>query len=456
MLAGDLRMNEIAAKPVQSLATSLDSYWMPFSHNRYFKRHPEYRLLASAHGAYYTTVEGQRLFDALSGLWCVNLGHGHPRIAAALERQFATLDYSPAFQMGAPETFRLAGRIAALAPAGLDRVFFANSGSEAVDTALKVALAYHRVRGEGGRIRLIGRERGYHGVGFGGISVGGIVANRRMFPAAQLPGVDHLPHTLDYGRMAFSRGQPQWGAELAEELARLVALHDASTIAAVIVEPMQGSAGVIVPPVGYLERLRELCTQHGILLIFDEVITGFGRLGAGFAAERFGVIPDMIAFAKGVNNGAVPLGGVIVRREIHDAFMTGPEHLVEFAHGYTYSGHPLAVAAAHATLDALAEEGMFARVRALEPVLEGAIHSLRGEPGVLDIRNIGLAAAVDLEPIPGSPGLRALRVFERGLREGQYVRFTGDTIALGPPFISTEQELDRMVAALRTAIRAAH
>jgi len=448
-------MNEIAAPAVHALATGLDPYWMPFSHNRYFKRHPEYRLLASAQGAYYTTVEGERLFDALSGLWCVNLGHGHPRIAAALKLQFETIDYSPAFQMGYPGTFRLAERIAAMAPAGLDRVFFVNSGSEGVDTALKIALGFHRVRGEGGRIRLIGRERGYHGVGFGGISVGGMVANRKMFPSAQLPGVDHLPHTLDYGRMAFSRGQPKWGAGLADELARLVALHDASTIAAVIVEPMQGSAGVIVPPVGYLERLRELCTQHGILLIFDEVITGFGRMGASFAAERFGVTPDMIVFAKGVNNAAVPLGGVIVRRDIHDAFMTGPEHLVEFFHGYTYSGHPMAVAAAHATLDVLEEEGMFARVRALEPVLENAMHSLRGEPGVLDIRNIGLAAAVDLEPIPGAPGVRALKVFERGLREGQCLRFTGDTIAVGPPFVSTEQELVGMVEALRSAIRAA-
>jgi beta-alanine--pyruvate transaminase len=448
-------MNEITAKAVHGLATSLDEYWMPFSHNRYFKRHPERRLLASAQGAYYTTVEGARLFDALSGLWCVNLGHGHPRIAAALQRQYATIDYSPAFQMGYPETFRLAGRIARLAPAGLDRVFFANSGSEAVDTALKIALGFHRVRGEAARTRLIGRERGYHGVGFGGISVGGMAANRRMFPSAELPGVDHLPHTLDTRRMAFSRGQPQWGAELADELGRLVALHDASTIAAVIVEPMQGSAGVIVPPLGYLERLRELCTRHGILLIFDEVITGFGRMGAAFAAEGFGVTPDMIVFAKGVNNGAVPLGGVIVRREIHDAFMTGPEHAVELFHGYTYSGHPMAVAAAHATLDVLEEEGLFERVRALAPVLEDAIHALRGEPGVLDIRNIGLAAAVDLDPLPGAPGMRALKVFERALREGQYLRFTGDTIAVGPPFIATPEELARMVAALRTAIRAA-
>jgi beta-alanine--pyruvate transaminase len=447
-------MNQIATPELSGLVTNLDSYWMPFSHNRYFKRRHEYRLLASAQGAYYTTVEGQRLFDCLSGLWCVNLGHAHPRIAAALKRQFETVDYSPAFQMGYPETFRLAARIAALAPAGLDRVFFVNSGSEAVDTALKMALGYHRVRGEAGRIRFIGRERGYHGVGFGGISVGGMVANRKMFPSAQLVGVDHLPHTHDPKRMAFSRGQPAWGAHLADEFGRLVALHDASTIAAVIVEPVQGSAGVFVPPVGYLEKLRELCTRHGILLIFDEVITGFGRMGAVFGAERFGVVPDMITFAKGVNNAAVPLGGVIVRRDIHDAFMTGPEHLVEFFHGYTYSGHPMAVAAAHATLDVLGEEGMFARVRALEPVLEDAMHSLQGEPGVLDIRNIGLAAAVDLEPFPGQPGLRAVKVFEQGLRDGQLFRFTGDTIAVGPPFISTEQELRGMADALRKAIRA--
>ena len=447
-------MNRIAAPELDGLVTNLDAYWMPFSHNRYFKRHHEYRLLASAQGAYYTTVEGQRLFDCLSGLWCVNLGHAHPRIADALKRQFETVDYSPAFQMGYPETFRLAERIAALAPAGLDRVFFVNSGSEAVDTALKVALGYHRVRGEAGRIRFIGRERGYHGVGFGGISVGGMVANRKMFPSAQLTGVDHLPHTHDPARMAFSRGQPAWGAHLADELARLVALHDASTIAAVIVEPVQGSAGVIVPPVGYLEKLRELCTKHGILLVFDEVITGFGRMGAAFAAERFGVVPDMIVFAKGVNNGAIPLGGVIVRREIHDAFMTGPEHLVEFFHGYTYSGHPMAVAAAHATLDVLAEEDMFARARALEPVLEEAMHGLNGEPGVVDVRNLGLAAAVDLEPFPGAPGLRAVKVFEQGLRDGQLFRFTGDTIAVGPPFVSTEAELGGMAEALRKAIRA--
>jgi len=448
-------MNEIAPRNVQHHAVDLEAYWMPFSHNRYFKRHHERRLLASAKGAYYTTVEGDRLFDCLSGLWCVGLGHGHPRIGAALRAQYETMDYSPAFQMGYPETFRLAARIAGLAPAGLDHVFFVNSGSESIDTALKIALAYHRVRGEAGRIRFVGRERGYHGVGFGGISVGGMVANRKMFPSAQLVGVDHLPHTHNPDEMAFSRGQPKWGAHLADDLSRIVALHDASTIAAVVVEPMQGSAGVIAPPVGYLERLRELCTRHGCLLVFDEVITGFGRMGAAFAAERFGVVPDMITFAKGVNNAAVPLGGVIVRKEIYDAFMSGPEHLVEFFHGYTYSGHPMAVAAAHATLDVLEEEGTFARVRALEPVLEEAMHSLKGEPGVVDIRNCGLAAAVDLEPIPGQPGVRALKVFEEALRQGQLLRFTGDTIAVGPPFISTEQELARMADGIRASIRAA-
>ncbi len=449
-------MNEVIARGMTEVAANLDPYWMPFSHNRYFKRHPAHRLLARAEGAYYWTVEGDRLFDCLSGLWCVGLGHAHPRIGAALKRQFETIDYSPAFQMGYPGTFRLAERIASMAPAGLDHVFFVNSGSESVDTALKIALGYHRMKGEAARTRFIGRERGYHGVGFGGISVGGMVANRKMFPSAQLLGVDHLPHTHNPQEMAFSRGMPKWGAHLADELGRLVALHDASTIAAVIVEPMQGSAGVIVPPVGYLQKLRELCTKHGILLIFDEVITGFGRMGAAFGADRFGVVPDMITFAKSVNNGVVPLGGVIVRKEIYEAFMTGPEHSVEFFHGYTYSGHPMAVAAAHATLDVLEEEGVFARVRALEPVLEEAMHSLKGEPGVVDIRNCGLAAAIDLEPIADKPGLRALMVFEQALAAGQLPRFTGETIAVGPPFISTETEIAKMADDLRKAIRASY
>ena len=434
--------------------SDLSAYWLPFTSNRYFKRHP--KMLASAKGAYYRTEDGRELFDCISGMWCCPIGHGHPKIAEAIKRQAETLDYSPAFQLGNAATFRLAERIADLAPAGLDRVFFGNSGSEAVDTALKIALAYHRVRGEAGRFRLIGRERAYHGVGFGGISVGGMVANRRAYAGAMLPGVDHLPHTWNPAQMAFSRGQPTWGAHLAEDLERLVALHDASTIAAVIVEPVLGSAGVLVPPVGYLERLREICTRHGILLIFDEVITGFGRLGASFGAQRLGVVPDLITFAKGVTNGTIPLGGVIVRSDIYEAFMSAeaPEYATELFHGYTYSGHPIAAAAGLAALDLYEQEGLFQRARELEPVLEAAVHELRGEPGVADVRNFGLTAGVDLEPFPGQPGLRAFRVFEHGFQNDQLFRVTGDTIAFGPPFISTAAELGRMAETLRAAIRA--
>ncbi len=434
--------------------SDLSAYWLPFTSNRYFKRHP--KMLASAKGAYYRTEDGRELFDCISGMWCCPIGHGHPKIAEAIRRQAETLDYSPAFQLGNAATFRLAERIADLAPAGLDRVFFGNSGSEAVDTALKIALAYHRVRGEAGRFRLIGRERAYHGVGFGGISVGGMVANRRAYAGAMLPGVDHLPHTWNPAQMAFSRGQPTWGAHLAEDLERLVALHDASTIAAVIVEPVQGSTGVLVPPLGYLERLREICTRHGILLIFDEVITGFGRLGASFGAQRLGVVPDLITFAKGVTNGTIPLGGVIVRGDIYEAFMSAeaPEYATELFHGYTYSGHPIAAAAGLAALDLYEQEGLFQRARELEPVLEAAVHELRGEPGVADVRNFGLTAGVDLEPFPGQPGLRAFRVFEHGFQNDQLFRVTGDTIAFGPPFISTAAELGRMAETLRAAIRA--
>src|SRR5499427_931804 len=431
------------------------AYWMPFTSNRYLKRNPRSRVLARAEGAYYTPAEGKRLFDCLSGLWCCPLGHGHPRIAEAVSKQVKELDYSPAFQMGHPKIFSLAERIVELAPKGMGHVFFANSGSEAVDTALKIAVAYHRMKGEASRTRLIGRERGYHGVGMGGISVGGMSANRKMFAPLTLLGVDHLLHTFDAEKMGFSRGQPKWGAHLADDLERLVALHDASTIAAVIVEPMQGSAGVLVPPVGYLERLRAICDKHGILLIFDEVITGFGRLGQAFGAQRFGVVPDMITFAKIVTNGVIPMSGVIVKKGIYEAFMTGPEQAVELFHGYTYSGHPVAAAAAHATLDALAEEGSFARARELEPVLERAVHALKGEPGVTDIRNVGLAAAVDLEPIEGQSGARAFAVFERGLEQGILLRWTGDTIAVAPPFISTPAEIESMIEKLRSAIRAA-
>ena len=431
----------------------LDAYWMPFTANRYYKSHP--RMLVRAEGAYYETDDGKRLFDCLSGLWCCTLGHCNPAVADAIGRQAKEMDYATAFNMGHPKIFSLAQRIADLAPEGLSKVFFVNSGSEAVDTALKIALAYHRVRGEGTRTRFIGRERGYHGVGFGGMSVGGMMANRKMFSTAMVPGVDHLPHTINLSQMAFSRGQPTWGAHLADELERIVGLHDASNIAAVIVEPMCGSAGVLVPPIGYLQKLREICDKHGILLIFDEVITGFGRLGANFGAQRYGVVPDMITFAKGVTNGSVPMGGVIVKQEIHDTFMTGPATAVEFFHGYTYSGHPLAAAAAHAALDEFEKGGLFQRARSLEPVLEKMVHELKGEPGVIDIRNAGLSAAVELESIPGQVGARARKVFDRGIEENMLFRFTGDTIAVAPPFIVTEDEIGRMIEALRTCIRAA-
>ncbi|MGE0702796.1 MAG: aspartate aminotransferase family protein [Gammaproteobacteria bacterium] len=426
---------------------------MPFTANRRFKSSP--KLIVKAEGIWFTTSDGRKVLDGLSGLWCSNAGHCHPRIVEAVRRQVGTLDYSTAFQIGHEDAFRLAQRLTAMAPDGFAQVFYTNSGSEAVDTALKIAVAYHRARGEGQRFRLIGREKGYHGVGFGGISVGGISPNRKMFASIMIPGVDHLPHTLNLAEMAFSRGQPAWGAHLADELERMIALHDASTIAAVIVEPMQGSAGVIVPPIGYLERLRAICSRHGILLIFDEVICGFGRLGENFGAQRFGVTPDLITFAKGVTSGVAPMGGVIVKREIYDAFMSGPEHLIELFHGYTYSGHPLAVAAANAALDVYEEEALFARARELEPVLEDCIHGLRGEPNVIDIRNIGVAAAVELQPIDGSPSLRALQVFERAYELGALVRVSGDTIALAPPLVSEPREVVQLVEMLRSALRAA-
>jgi beta-alanine--pyruvate transaminase len=442
----------MSEKPMSE--SNLQPYWMPFTPNRYFKQHP--KMVVSAKGAYYRTDDGRQLFDTLSGLWCCPLGHAHPKIVEAFKQQAEVLDYAPAFQIGNATTFKLAERIADMAPAGLDRVFFVNSGSESVDTALKIALSYHRVRGEGGRFRLIGRERAYHGVGFGGISVGGMVANRKAFATLMLPGVDHLSHPWNPAEMAFTRGQPSWGKHLAEELERLVALHDASTIAAVIVEPVQGSTGVLVPPLGYLQRLREICTKHGILLIFDEVITGFGRLGANFAAQRLDVVPDMITFAKGVTNGTIPLGGVIASREIYDTVTaaTAAEYAPELFHGYTYSGHPMATAVGLAAVDALLGEGMIQRARELEPVLEQAVHSLKGEPGVTDIRNFGLSAAVDVEPVAGKPGLRAFRIFEHGFANAHLFRVTGDTISMGPPFISTPSELEQMIDGLRAAIRA--
>jgi beta-alanine--pyruvate transaminase len=435
---------------------NLDPYWMPFTHNRYFKaKRPHNRMIASAEGAYYTTVDGQKLFDGLSGLWCCGLGHRHPHIVDAVKRQLDTVDYVPAFQIAAPDTFRLAERIAGLAPPGLNRVFFTNSGSEAVDTALKIAIGYHRLRGEGQRFRIIGREKGYHGVGIGGMSVGGMVANRKMFAPLMMNGVDHLPHTQNLKEMAFSRGMPSWGAHLADELERIVALHDPSTIAAVIMEPMQGSAGVIVPPAGYLQKIREICTKHGILLIFDEVITGFGRMGANFGAQAFGVTPDLITFAKGVNNGTVPMGGVIAQQGIYDAFMQGPDYAVELFHGYTYSGHALAVAAAHATLDLLERDKLAERFLTVGKWLEEGVHGLKGLPNVIDTRNFACSAAVEMSPLPGTPGLRAIRVFEKALEQGLLLRFTGDTIALAPPAISTEAEIATLFDVLATCIKAA-
>ncbi len=436
-------------------AQNLDPYWMPFTHNRYFKKNrPLDRMLVSAKGAYYTTVEGQKLFDGLSGLWCCGLGHGDPRIIEAVKAQLDLADYVPHFQLASPETFRLAERIADLAPGDLNRVFFVSSGSESVDTALKIAIGYHRLRGEASRTRIIGRERGYHGVGMGGISVGGMVANRKMFAPLMINGVDHLPHTHNLSQMAHSLGQPTWGAHLADELERLVTLHDASTIAAVIVEPMQGSVGVIIPPVGYLQRLREICDKHGILLIFDEVICGFGRMGDWFGAQAFGVTPDLITFAKGVNNGTVPMGGVIAKQAIYDTFMQGPDYAVELFHGYTYSGHPLAIAAAHATLDVLQSDDVPQRFLALGKLMEEGVHSLRGEPNVIDTRNFAGAAAFEMSPIEGKPGLRAIRLFEDALKRGLLVRFTGDNIALAPPVISTESEIHQLFEGMRQSIRA--
>jgi beta-alanine--pyruvate transaminase len=434
------------------MAASLDAYWMPFTANRQFKQAP--RLLARASGMHYWTPEGREILDGVAGLWCVNAGHGRREISAAVAQQIDVMDYAPPFQMGHPAAFELAEKLVALAPPELNRAFFTNSGSESVDTALKIALAYHRVRGDAARTRIIGRERGYHGVGFGGISVGGMVANRKMWPNAMLPGVDHLPHTHDLARNAFSRGQPAHGAELADALERLVALHDASTIAAVIVEPIAGSTGVLIPPKGYLERLRAICDRHGILLIFDEVITGFGRTGSAFGAQQFGVLPDLITCAKGLTNGAVPMGAVLAKQMIHDAFMQGPPGAIELFHGYTYSAHPLACAAGLATLDIYAREGLFERVRTLAPYWEDAAHSLRGLPGVIDVRNYGLILGLEFEPRAGAPGARAFDVYLQCFERGILVRNTGDTIALSPPLIIEKPHIDQLFVTLRDAILA--
>ena len=433
-------------------STSLDAFWMPYTANRQFKKAP--RLLVRAQGMHYWDSEGRQVLDGVAGLWCVNAGHGRPRIVKAIQDQAAEMDFAPPFQMAHPKAFELAERVAQLAPAGMNKVFFTNSGSEGVETALKMALAYHRVRGDASRTRLIGRERGYHGVNFGGISVGGIVANRKMF-GTLLGGVDHIRHTHDLAQNAFSVGQPTHGAELADDLERLVALHDASTIAAVIVEPVAGSTGVLVPPQGYLQRLRQICDKHGILLIFDEVITGFGRTGQPFAAQTFGVVPDLMVCAKGLSNGAVPMGAVIAKQGIHDAFMTGPEHLIEFYHGYTYSAHPLACAAALATLDTYAEEGLLTRATEMQDYFAQALHSMRGEPNVIDVRNIGLVGGVELSPLAGEPTRRAFNIFLDCFEKGVFVRTTGDTVALSPPLIIERSHIDHIVETLRGAIRRA-
>ncbi|MCP3717849.1 aspartate aminotransferase family protein [Paraburkholderia sp. CNPSo 3281] len=429
----------------------LSSFWMPFTANRQFKAAP--RLLESAKGMYYRTTDGREVLDGSAGLWCVNAGHAREEIVAAIAQQAATLDFAPTFQMGHPLAFEAAQKIAEIMPAGLDRVFFTNSGSESVDTALKIALAYHRARGEGQRTKLIGRERGYHGVGFGGISVGGIGPNRKAFSGQLLPAVDHLPHTHDLEHNAFSKGQPAWGAHLADDLERIVALHDASTIAAVIVEPVAGSTGVLIPPQGYLQRLREICTKHGILLIFDEVITGFGRLGKATASEYFGVTPDIITMAKAINNAAVPMGGVAASRTVHDTIVnSGAQGAIELFHGYTYSAHPLAAAAAIATQDLYRREGLFERAGALAPKFEAAAHALRGEKHVKDVRNLGLVAGVELDSRDGAPGARAYEVFVKCFEAGVLIRFTGDILAFSPPLIVTEEEIARLFGTVRDVL----
>jgi beta-alanine--pyruvate transaminase len=436
--------------PGSAVMPDMLPFWMPFTANRQFKSAP--RLLARAEGMYYYTHDGRKIIDGTAGLWCVNAGHGRAEISEAVSHQIREMEYAPLFQMGHPRVFEFAEQLVGVAPEGLKKVFFTNSGSESVDTALKIALAYHRVRGEGGRQRLIGREKGYHGVGFGGISVGGMVNNRKFF-GAMLPGVDHLPHTFDLEHNAFSKGLPEWGAHLADELERLVQLHDASTIAAVIVEPVSGSAGVILPPVGYLKRLREICDRHGILLIFDEVITGFGRLGRPFAADYFDVKPDIITAAKGLTNGAVPMGAVFVRDEIYDAFMSGPEHVIELFHGYTYSGHPVACAAGMATLDIYRREGLLTRVGEIADYWQEAAHSLKGLPHVIDVRNLGLIAGIELEPRPGSPGTRAFDAHVACFQRGALVRMTGDILALSPPLIIEKSHIDELFGTLGDVLK---
>ena len=428
----------------------LRAFWMPFTANRQFKAQP--RMLVAASDMHYTAADGRAILDGTAGLWCCNAGHCRPRITEAVQAQIGQLDYAPAFQMGHPLAFELANRLVDIAPDGIEHVFYCNSCSEAVDTALKIALAWHRARGDGARTRLIGRERGYHGVGFGGISVGGIVNNRRFF-GNLLTGVDHLSHT-HLPRNAFTKGQPEHGADLADELERIIALHGAETVAAVIVEPMAGSTGVLLPPKGYLQRLREITRRHGILLIFDEVITGFGRLGSPFAAQHFDVLPDMITCAKGLTNGVVPMGAVLTTAAIHDAFMQGPDHVIELFHGYTYSGNPVSCAAAIATLDTYAEEGLLTRAAELEAHWQEALHALRGLPHVIDIRNMGLIGAVELAPIEGQPGKRGFDAFVKAFEAGILIRVTGDIIAMSPPLIISKDQIDELIDTLADVLKA--
>jgi beta-alanine--pyruvate transaminase len=440
-------------KPITTLdaqPNDLENFWVPFTPNRAFKKAP--RLLVSAKGMYYKSHDGRDILDGSAGLWCVNIGHGREKVVEAVKAQTETLEYAPPFQFGQPLAFELAQRVSKITPEGMDRIFFANSGSEAVDTALKIALAYHRVRGDAARTRLIGRERGYHGVGFGGISVGGIVNNRKFF-GPLLNGVDHLPHTHNLEKQAFSRGQPEWGAHLADALEDIVTLHDPSTIAAVIVEPMAGSTGVLIPPKGYLERLRQITEKYGILLIFDEVITGFGRLGASFAAEYFGVKPDLITMAKGLTSGYVPMGAVAARNEIYQAFMDGMPEGIELFHGYTYSAHPLACAAAMATLEIYEEEDLFQRAADMSPAWEDAAHGLKGLRHVKDIRNLGLVAGIELESRPGAPGARGNDVMVKAYEAGLMVRVTGDIVALSPPLIVEQADIDKMYSILADVLK---
>jgi beta-alanine--pyruvate transaminase len=430
----------------------LEAFWMPFSANRQFKKAP--RMFVSADHMHYTTDDGRKVLDGTAGLWCCNAGHNRPRIVAAIREQAGTLDFAPTFQMGHPKAFEFASKLVNIAPAGFDHVFFTNSGSESVETALKMAIAYHRVKGNGTKTRLIGRERAYHGVNFGGTSVGGIVGNRKWF-GPLLPGVDHIRHTHNIEKNAFTRGEPEHGVDLAEDLLRLVALHDASTIAAVIVEPVAGSSGVLIPPKGYLKRLREICDAHDILLIFDEVITGFGRLGTPFAVDYFNVSPDIITTAKGITNGVIPMGGVFVKSRIHDAFMNGPEHLIEFFHGYTASANPIACAAGIATLETYKEEGLLQRGAELASYWEDAVHSLKGLPHVIDIRNLGLIGAIELEPIAGEPTKRAFSIFIEAFQRGILIRTTGDIIALSPPLIIEKAQIDELIGTLAKIIKSA-